>query len=90
MHLSRNNFFKVLILFSRLIFHVIPVFYGNLQEQVFGLAEGFLLLYLLYDERRRPRRDAPAADWKGGSTRQPPVPPCLGEALRRVTIVNSK
>ena len=38
------------------------------------------------DERRRPRRDAPAA----GSVRDSPwndhVPPCLGEALRRVTI----
>jgi|GEM_PF-4993232 len=38
------------------------------------------------DKRRRPRRDAPAA----GSVRDSPwndhVPPCLGEALRRVTI----
>ncbi len=46
------------------------------------------------DERRRPRRDAPAADLltKLVNFRQTlkklPDPPCLGEALRRVILLN--
>ena len=42
------------------------------------------------DERRRPRRDAPAADQKNNKNAETsPAPPCLGEALRRGTIINS-
>ena len=37
-----------------------------------------------------PKRDAPAADWKTIHYPDNLIdPPCLGEALRRVTIVNS-
>jgi hypothetical protein len=47
-----------------------------------------------YDERRRPRRGAPAADQSQGwvkfkPTQKIPCPPCPGEALRRVTPVNT-
>ncbi len=41
------------------------------------------LLSISYDECRRPRRDAPAADQQLKNTINLPVPPCLGEALRR-------
>ncbi len=42
----------------------------------------------IYDERRRPRRDAPAADLDPKNFKHLPAPPCLGEALRRGTLVN--
>jgi len=45
-------------------------------------------LYPMSDERRRPRRDAPAAD-QIQKLKKLIVPPCLGEALRRETIINS-
>jgi len=37
-----------------------------------------------YDERRRPRRDTPAADREIQKTS---CPPCLGEALRRESFI---
>ena len=43
----------------------------------------------IYDERRRPRRDAPAADRSKEFQNTVPAPPCLGEALRRGTLVNA-
>ena len=46
-----------------------------------GMMWGLSYLFFSYDERRRPRRGAPAADqWLPQKT---PYPPCLGEALRR-------
>jgi hypothetical protein len=36
-----------------------------------------------YDERRRPRGDAPAAVLETVNAKNLLVPPCLGEALRR-------
>ena len=43
----------------------------------------------LQDERRCPRRGAPAADQepKKNGEKNLPAPPCLAEALRRVTLV---
>jgi hypothetical protein len=48
---------------------------------------------LHYDEHRRPRRDAPAADsfTRTGEfidLKNLIAPPCLGEALRWVTLIN--
>jgi hypothetical protein len=40
----------------------------------------------IYDDYRRPRRVAPAAD-QLQTIQKKPCPPCLGEALRRGSIV---
>ncbi len=42
----------------------------------------------MYDEPRRPRRGALAADQEKNHENEPHAPPCLGEALRRGTIIN--
>ena len=43
-----------------------------------------ILLSISYDERRRPRRDTPAADREIQKTS---YPLCLGEALRRESFI---
>ncbi len=40
------------------------------------------------EQRRRPRRGAPAADQQQKILTKPTDPPCLGEALRRVIVTN--
>jgi len=40
------------------------------------------------DERRRPKWDDPAADIGYKKLNYLPAPPCLGEALIRVTLIN--
>jgi len=61
---------------------------------VVQIHEVFLPSISPYDERRRPRRDAPAADSSQGPVnllylKNLIAPPCPGEAVRRVTIMNS-
>jgi hypothetical protein len=46
------------------------------------------LLSISYDERRRPRWDAPAAVLGTENAKNHHVPPCLGEALRREALPN--